>query len=62
MSTQQTDFSELLSNRQPVEAYGGVATVDNATTEGEYQANTKSLQKPVWILRPLPRPPVKLIG
>jgi|HubBroStandDraft_6_1064221.scaffolds.fasta_scaffold57511_3 hypothetical protein len=62
MATQLTDFGGLSNagNVHP-EAYTGLTTVDNATDQGEFEANRKDLRKP-WILPAYKPPPVRPIG
>lgn len=62
MATHLTDFGGLSNagNVHP-EAYTGLTAVDNATEQGEFEANSKGLDKP-WILPRYIPPPVRPIG
>jgi hypothetical protein len=62
MATQLTDFGGLSNagNVHP-EAYTGLTTVDNATNQGEFEANRKDLRKP-WTLPAYKPPLVRPIG
>jgi hypothetical protein len=51
-----TSFSGLANAGQAAEVYSGLMEVKEATKEGDYEKNTKGLQKP-WIL-PKRRPPI----
>jgi hypothetical protein len=62
MATHLTDFGGLSNagNVHP-EAYTGVTTVDDATVGGDFEANSRGLNKP-WILPAYTPPPVRPIG
>jgi hypothetical protein len=57
VSTEQTDFRELLeSTERTPEVYSGVTPVEAAARAGDYQKNLEGLQKPSFAL-PKYQPP-----